>query len=737
MMLIRKSLAISQTQNILKGLFSVRNSKAAQHQIRSRNFFEVDPIFPDGKDDESKLYRDFERTKFGSNQRDQRIIFERHTSHMMKRINQSLEREEKIKKLKGRQYKKQKEEVQAIAENVFLDEETKLPYGIGLDDYIELIKEESITTKTGQFYSTLEVICRKIGAYNDVELVKLYQFILAEKVADSFKNEARQFLLKRLIQEIQKLGWNSQQAKSKLSSYLDSSKASNEFVENALKEGNSEGFAQTISTLFKEELISQEAKNRAITNIQEKIRFNTNLKRVKQPPRRIDQDDPFFSEESDSESNFSEPLFNFEDKKATVKDLVDPFITQGRKQLETQLIWAKVKQNYYDNKRKFYKEKMYTEEDKSKEVVKKDMTLNVIDFLIDSKDEQEIKTILDKYNLVDEVIPKPEFKEILKNIDYLVDQASTSIKVQIAKEKNQNKDLYFRGNFLQENLKPEDLMWKHFHNNFVSIFPESMPEQEQISQSVQNENDIRFHPKELDIVDYGSSNSKEQENRKRGERDLSKDNQIEIELYRRIKTDPFFRHYIQNEIKYFTERIEDGVLDIAQVIVPADRKNDTPFYYDPTLEDIPLDLIDDEQLRMKYQKLKKEKDQGIKVFASGKRKTSSCLVVIKEGTGKVFVNNEIFYRYFTHSYNRNIALKPMLLSTQYCEYDLHFYVRGGGVMGQSHACQIALARGLTQIHPNLRPIFMKFDLLRTDYRQKERKKTGRYKARKAHTYVRR
>lgn len=36
-----------------------------------------------------------------------------------------------------------------MAENIFLDEETKLPYGIGLDDYIELIKEEAITTKTG------------------------------------------------------------------------------------------------------------------------------------------------------------------------------------------------------------------------------------------------------------------------------------------------------------------------------------------------------------------------------------------------------------------------------------------------------------------------------------------------------------------------------------------------------------------------------------------------------------
>jgi hypothetical protein len=95
---------------------------------------------------------------------------------------------------------------------------------------------------------------------------------------------------------------------------------------------------------------------------------------------------------------------------------------------------------------------MYTEEDRSKEVITKDTTLDLVSFLIDSKgkpssyyivvslrfdesfllfyiDDLEIKNILNKYNLVDEAIPAPELKEILNNIDYLVDNASTSIKV--------------------------------------------------------------------------------------------------------------------------------------------------------------------------------------------------------------------------------------------------------------------------------------------------------------------
>lgn len=101
---------------------------------------------------------------------------------MVRRIHQSLEREQKIKKLQGLKGKKFSDEIKNLSENIFVDDETKLPYGIGLDDYIEMIKEESINTHTGQFFSTLEDICRKVGVYNDIELIKLYQFILAEKV---------------------------------------------------------------------------------------------------------------------------------------------------------------------------------------------------------------------------------------------------------------------------------------------------------------------------------------------------------------------------------------------------------------------------------------------------------------------------------------------------------------------------------------------------------------------------
>lgn len=66
-------------------------------------------------------------------------------------------------------------------------------------------------------------------------------------------------------------------------------------------------------------------------------------------------------------------------------DFVDPFKTVGRKIKEDQMIWSKVKKNYFENKRTYYKQKMYTDEDKLNEVVDIDKTLNLIDFLSKTK----------------------------------------------------------------------------------------------------------------------------------------------------------------------------------------------------------------------------------------------------------------------------------------------------------------------------------------------------------------
>ena len=55
--------------------------------------------------------------------------------------------------------------------------------------------------------------------------------------------------------------------------------------------------------------------------------------------------------------------------------------------------------------------------------------------------------------------------------------------------------------------------------------------------------------------------------------------------------------------------------------------------YDASTEKLPPELLDDETLKLKFEELKKQKNTKIKVFDSGKRKTSHCLVMLTEGSG--------------------------------------------------------------------------------------------------------
>ncbi|UCC75689.1 MAG: 30S ribosomal protein S9, partial [Anaerolineales bacterium] len=64
-------------------------------------------------------------------------------------------------------------------------------------------------------------------------------------------------------------------------------------------------------------------------------------------------------------------------------------------------------------------------------------------------------------------------------------------------------------------------------------------------------------------------------------------------------------------------------------------------------------------------------------------------------------------------------------------------VRGGGVSGQAGAVRHGIARALLVANPDLRPVLRKGGFLTRDPRQKERKKPGLKRARKAPQYTKR
>ena len=70
-------------------------------------------------------------------------------------------------------------------------------------------------------------------------------------------------------------------------------------------------------------------------------------------------------------------------------------------------------------------------------------------------------------------------------------------------------------------------------------------------------------------------------------------------------------------------------------------------------------------------------------------------------------------------------------------YDVVAKLEGGGVSGQAGALRHALARALADMDPELRNSLKKAGFLKRDAREKERRKYGLKKARKAPQYSKR
>jgi small subunit ribosomal protein S9 len=71
------------------------------------------------------------------------------------------------------------------------------------------------------------------------------------------------------------------------------------------------------------------------------------------------------------------------------------------------------------------------------------------------------------------------------------------------------------------------------------------------------------------------------------------------------------------------------------------------------------------------------------------------------------------------------------------DFDVIATIRGGGVSGQAGAIKLGVARALIQLDPELRAQLKAEGYLSRDAREKERRKYGLKKARKAPQYSKR
>ena len=123
--------------------------------------------------------------------------------------------------------------------------------------------------------------------------------------------------------------------------------------------------------------------------------------------------------------------------------------------------------------------------------------------------------------------------------------------------------------------------------------------------------------------------------------------------------------------------------------------------------------------------------------STGRRKEAVARVRIRPGTGVITVNKRPIESYFPSETHRMIVTEPLRLTTLNETYDVDATMDGGGISGQAGALRLGIARGLVNLNEELRTTLKRAGFLTRDAREKESKKYGLKKARKAPQYSKR
>jgi len=125
------------------------------------------------------------------------------------------------------------------------------------------------------------------------------------------------------------------------------------------------------------------------------------------------------------------------------------------------------------------------------------------------------------------------------------------------------------------------------------------------------------------------------------------------------------------------------------------------------------------------------------VQSTGRRKRAVARVRIREGSGTITINKRPLEDYFPNATHRMILSEPLRLTETGEGYDIDATLHGGGTTGQAGAIRLGIARGLIALDPELRGALKRAGFLSRDAREKESKKYGLKKARKAPQYSKR
>lgn len=125
------------------------------------------------------------------------------------------------------------------------------------------------------------------------------------------------------------------------------------------------------------------------------------------------------------------------------------------------------------------------------------------------------------------------------------------------------------------------------------------------------------------------------------------------------------------------------------------------------------------------------------INAIGRRKTSVARVYLKNGSGKIVVNDRPFEQYFPLETHRNAITKVFAVTDSLGKYDMKVNVDGGGPSGQAGAVILGVARALVELSEENRGVLRQNGMMTRDPRMVERKKYGQKKARKRFQFSKR
>jgi small subunit ribosomal protein S9 len=132
-----------------------------------------------------------------------------------------------------------------------------------------------------------------------------------------------------------------------------------------------------------------------------------------------------------------------------------------------------------------------------------------------------------------------------------------------------------------------------------------------------------------------------------------------------------------------------------------------------------------------------QQSQQYYYYAIGKRKSSVAQVRLYTDSGANQVNGRPLEEVFPWESWQQLINQPMDVTGSHGQFRIVAKIRGGGVVSQAGALRHGIARALQIADPSLRTPLKRAGLLTRDAREKERKKYGLARARKAKQWTKR